>query len=109
MQSTKEIHIGSIIKQKFDESSITITDFANQINVHRTTVYSIFEHKSIDVELLFKISEVLNFDFYNEIYLKKKTDNFAKKVLIAFEVDEKNIEGIDFLKSQFYILEKINK
>ncbi|MCL2596879.1 MAG: helix-turn-helix domain-containing protein [Paludibacter sp.] len=85
MQSLKNIHIGNIIRQKLKENSMSITDFANKIHCERTTVYDIFERKSIDSELLIRISEVLNFDFYNEIYLNKDTNNFSKKILIAFE------------------------
>jgi hypothetical protein len=35
----KNIHIGSIIKQKLDESSMSIKNFADIINCDRTTVY----------------------------------------------------------------------
>ena len=75
----KNIHIGYIIKKKVKERPITVTEFAEKIYCERTTVYDIFERKSIDSELLFRISETLNFDFYNEIYLNKKTNNFSKK------------------------------
>ena len=95
MQSLKDIHIGNIIKQKFEETSMSITDFAKKIHCERTVVYDIFERKSIDTELLIRISEGLNFDFYNEIYLNKNTNNFPKKVLIAFEIEEKNIDKSD--------------
>ena len=89
------IHIGDIIKQRVMESPMTIKEFADRISCERTTVYDIFERKSIDSELLLKISEALNFDFYNEIYLNKKTNNFTKKVLIAFEVEEENLNKLD--------------
>lgn len=67
----KNIHIGSIIKQKVIESTMTIKEFADKINCDRTTVYDIFKRKSLDVERMIKISQVLNYDFINEIYLKK--------------------------------------
>jgi len=88
------IHIGSIIKQKVAESNMTIHEFADRINCERTTVYDIYERKNIDSELLIRISEALNFDFYNEIYFDKKTDHFSKKVLIAFEIEEKDIDDL---------------
>lgn len=91
----ENIHIGSIIKQKVKEQSLTIKEFADKINCERSTVYDIYERKSIDSELLIRISEALNFDFYSEIYLEKKTTHFSKKVLIAFEVEEKDIENLD--------------
>jgi len=89
-----DIHIGSVIKKKVMENSMTIKEFAERVNCERTTVYDIFERRSIDSELLMKISGILNFDFYNEIYLNKKTNNFSKKVFIAFEIEEKNIDKL---------------
>jgi len=102
----KNVHIGSIIKQKFEESSMTVTKFGEKINYERTNVYSIFKLKSIDSELLLRISEALNFDFYNEIYLKKETNNFSKKVLIAFEISEKNIKSMDLPDEFFRLIAK---
>ena len=91
----KDIHVGDIIKQKVEDSSMTVTEFAEKIHCERTTVYDIFERKSIDSELLFRISETLNFDFYNEIYLNKKTNNFSKKILVAVEIDEEYFDKLD--------------
>jgi len=90
----KHIHIGSIIKQKVAESSMKTQEFADRIDCERTTVYDIYKRKSIDSELLIRISAALNFDFYNEIYFDKKTDHFSKKVLIALEIEEKDIEDL---------------
>lgn len=67
---TKDIHIGSVIKQKFEESSLTIVQFAQLIYCDRTTVYDLFKRKSIDVDRLLVISEALCFNFLWEIYLK---------------------------------------
>ena len=59
------IHIGKIIKEKWIEKSMTITEFAHGIGRERTTVYDIFRRKSIDIELLIKISEnLINFDSF---------------------------------------------
>ena len=84
----KNIHIGSIIKQKLEENPMTIKEFSDRINCDRTTVYDIFKRKSIDVERLIKISQVLNFDFINEIYYKQSTPIVPTTIYIAIEVDE---------------------
>lgn len=60
----KQIHIGSIIKEKFEASEHTVAWFARKINYDRTNIYRIFDRESIDTELLMKISEALNFDFF---------------------------------------------
>jgi len=88
----KNIHIGKIIKQKLEDSPMNITEFAKKIHLDRTTVYDIFERKSIDTELLIKISQILNYDFYNETYHKTPTNNLPQKFQITLEIDKKNIK-----------------
>ena len=80
------IFIGNIIRQKVKERKLTVSEFAKTINRSRTTVYDIFNRKSIDVDLLLTISEALDFDFLSEIYLTKK-DKSAKKCYLAIEID----------------------
>ncbi|MDR1348952.1 MAG: helix-turn-helix domain-containing protein [Prevotellaceae bacterium] len=107
----KNIHIGNIIKQKLAESSMTVTDFADKINCDRTTVYDIFKRKSLDVERLIKISQALNFDFINEIYLKQPSkiySNTDDKIFIAVEIDTNILRESD-LPDSFVQLIKRNK
>lgn len=66
----KEIHIGSVIEQKFKESQLSIPQLAQLIHCDRTTVYDIFKRKSIDVDRLLAISEALKYNFLWEVYLK---------------------------------------
>ncbi len=68
----KDIHIGSIIRRKLEESQLTIAEFAKRINKTRPTAYDIFNRKSIDIDLLIKISEVLEYNFLLEVYLKEQ-------------------------------------
>ena len=58
------IHIGSIIKEKFDELGLSVSWFAKELCCDRTNVYSIFKRESIDTSLLVKISLILNHDFF---------------------------------------------
>lgn len=65
--TTQNLHIGHLIKAVFDESGMTISEFARQIHLERSTVYSIFERQSIDTLLLARISHVLKHNFLFEI------------------------------------------
>jgi plasmid maintenance system antidote protein VapI len=71
----EKVHIGNIIKAKFEESEHTVAWFARKINYDRTNIYRIYERESIDTDLLMKISEVLNFDFFIYYHPKIKRDN----------------------------------
>ena len=93
----QDIHIGPIIKQKLNEKSMTIAEFADRINCERTAVYHIFKQKSMDTERLLKISEVLEYDFINEIYLKKEAEKSQPKqtVIVAVEVDTDSLKKLN--------------
>ena len=58
------IHIGSIIKEKFDEQGLSVSWFAKELCCDRTNVYRIFKRKSIDTALLGKVSLILKHDFF---------------------------------------------
>lgn len=91
----KNIHIGAIIRQKLEESPLSIAEFASQINRTRTTVYDIFHRKSIDVDLLLCISEVLQYNFIEEVYLAKanclSSTSPTHPYIIDIEVDEQEL------------------
>jgi hypothetical protein len=59
-----QVHIGKKIREVFDESSLTVVDFAKQINLSRDGVYKIFGKRFIDTDQLLKISKVLGYDFF---------------------------------------------
>lgn len=58
------LHIGEIIRQEMIRQERTPTWLAKKINCERTNIYYIFRQPSINTELLMKISQVLNVDFF---------------------------------------------
>ena len=67
-----DIHIGSIIKKKVEESKMSIAEFAEKIYCDRTTVYDLFKRSSIDIERLIRISKVLGYNFLVKVYLERE-------------------------------------
>ncbi len=67
MNDSDCIHIGHLIKSVFDASGMTVSELARQIHCERTNVYKIFNRRSIDVELLVKISKILNHNFLADV------------------------------------------
>lgn len=100
----KNIHIGKLIKEKFEEKKMTKAEFARRINIHRSTVYLLFEQKSIDVELLLDISKVLEYNFIEEVYLKRSQPK-ENTVIIGIEVDSSQVQRLD-LPKEFLQLSK---
>lgn len=70
--TSKEIHIGKLIEEEFLRQERSVAWFARQIHCERTNVYSIFKRKSIDTDLLIRISEVLHRNFFEEYTRQEK-------------------------------------
>ena len=88
----KDVDIGSIIKRIVEEKNITITDFSLRLGFpHRSRVYSIFNNKSIDTDMLIKISELLDYNFFIE-YLEEKSIN---RQILIIEADNSKIKKIN--------------
>lgn len=63
------IHIGHIIKEVFEMQprSCTVTWLAGRLHCRRGNIYDIFNRASIDSELLWRLSKVLNHDFFADL------------------------------------------
>lgn len=95
MYMKNEVHIGELIKQKLLESELSISDFAAAIHKTRTTVYDIFNRKSIDIDLLVLISDILHFDFIS--HLRHASDDSSPhdahpQYLVVKIVEESELE-----------------
>ena len=60
------IHIGHIIQEELRAQGRTVTWLAQQLNIHRRACYRIFDNYSIDTQLLFRISQLLGRNFFEE-------------------------------------------
>ncbi len=87
------VNIGEKIKEVLISKHIAVTEFAQKINTNRNNVYHIFKRKTIDTDLLVKISEILQFNFF--IYF---TEGFENKTI-------NKTEDIAILKKHILTLE----
>lgn len=103
----KDIYIGRIIRQKVDESGLSYAEFARKIHCARTSLYHIFESKNIDVERLLIISEVLGYDFINEVYMRhgKRTERDANPCIVL----PLNDKGIDMSQLPCELIELLKR
>ena len=79
-------HAGERVKEVFDASGLSVSEFARRLHCHRQNVYDIFKRHDIDLSLLQRISKVLEHDFVTELYgakSSKKTLKFSVTVEIA--------------------------
>lgn len=61
------IHIGKLIEKTLHEQGRSVTWFAIQLCCTRPNVYKIFRKENIDVHLLWRISCILNHNFFKDI------------------------------------------
>ena len=71
------IHIGQLIRQELERQERTPTWLARKINCERPNVYYIFSQQSINTDLLLRISQALNHDFfqYYTTFLTSNSDH----------------------------------
>lgn len=60
------IHAGQLIERKLHEQGRSVTWFAMQLCCTRPNVYKIFKKENIDVHLLWRISCILQYDFFHD-------------------------------------------
>ena len=92
-----KLDIGEIIRQEFEKSGLSASQFARMINKERTLVYHLFKRQSIDTDLLYQICMVLNVDLFslfseklreeNDIIGAQKTERVSSKRKIMLEVE----------------------
>jgi len=89
----RNVNIGFIIHKVFlkrkKENKLTISQFAKALGCDRGRVYDIFENRSIDTELLIRISKILDYSFLLD-YFEENHQLFF--YLIIAEEDNKKIE-----------------
>jgi hypothetical protein len=59
--------IGEKIESILRKQGRSAAWLATQIPCERTNVYNIFRRKSLDVRLLMKISQILEYDFFKDL------------------------------------------
>ena len=63
-QNMEEPHIGHIIKQVLHEQGRTITWLGKQLGCSRQNIYKILSRPWIYTDMLLKISDLLDYDFF---------------------------------------------
>lgn len=65
--NTEEIHIGQMIRAELKAQGRTVVWFAEAIHRDRSDVHKMFKRASIDLDMLIRISRILNHDFLHDI------------------------------------------
>jgi len=113
------VHIGEKIKQRAKELRIGTTELGRLINTSKQNIYGIYKRKSTDSEMLRKLSDALDYDFfqYYAIYnldnastVSEPAGHYGKKnkQVVSLEEYQKLKKELEDIKEKYELLKKIN-
>ncbi len=70
-----QVHIGLAIKQELKRQRRSASWLADNLFCDRTNIYKLFDKASINTDLLYRISIILNHDFFNDISKQYKSSS----------------------------------
>lgn len=90
MATQQDIHIGQMIKSVFEESGMSVAEFARRIHTTRSNVYFIFERPSIDMKQLLNICDALEHNFLDDIQIQRsmKSTLCPREVHISLDLND---------------------
>lgn len=102
---------GQIVERVVRRNKVSISELARRMRVNRRSVYNWFEQKSLKIDIIWKIGQVLNYDFSSDF-----PDAFCERgLVIKEEIDEIDNNGSKHPNSVHYwmvkyisLLEKYN-
>lgn len=108
MPNQERLHIGHLIKSVFDESGMTVAEFARRIHTARPNVYSIFERYDIGVEQLVEISFALNHNFLDDVqqHCELKSNLLPASLSLNINLEELKTEKADRINALLMELSK---
>lgn len=68
MKTIEEIHIGKLIEEQMKKKKYSTAKLADALGCKRQNIYGIYKRKSIDTNLLVRISQLLEYDFLTNVY-----------------------------------------
>ncbi len=102
------VEIGQKIKEVFDSRNMKLTDFADELGTVRQNVYRIFKKRHVDTGLLQKISDVLDFNFF-QFYVASPDEREDEKVASIRNQSLEIQRQLDLSKKEIEYLRRIIK
>ena len=83
----ERVHLGKIIQEKMEERGLIKAQFAKLIGIKRQNIdKTVFEKESLDTNMLCKISEVLDCNFFYYFMIDKKNTQTDIKATVTIEM-----------------------
>ncbi len=101
------IHIGQEIRKRLDKIGMPYKEFASRLHCSRSALYYLFQNETIDIKKLIEISNILNYDFIGNLYLKSDSQ---PEIFIAIPADSSILNNLNInnIKSKALYLKHSN-
>ena len=110
------VNIGERIRLRAKELRMGPTELGKLINTSKQNVYGIYKRKSIDTEMLRKLSKALNCDFFqyyhneNLSYAQEEAVSYGRKSkgAVSSEEYQRVKKELEDLREKYELLKKLN-
>jgi len=109
-----EIHIGDKINEVLHQKSVSKAQLARLLEIKPQSVDYLLKRKSIDTDMMYKISVALDYDFselfrinqikYNQINYDINYDK--TKILVEISMNQEDIKKLNIKDKVLHLLEK---
>ena len=113
------INIGEKVKLRAKQLRIGPTELGKLIDTSKQNVYGIYKRKSIDAEILRKLSAALNYDFFEYYRIPEDTNKIVmdpgakygqkNQKYVPLKEYQKLKAEYDNLKEKFELLKRVNE
>ena len=104
----EDLHIGTEIRKRAKKKGMRTETMAKLLNVSTPNVYKIFERKSMDTDLLARVCEVLDFNFFT-FYAKRFRTEMESDALDLCRMENSMLRDVLKEKDELYQILKMGK
>jgi transcriptional regulator with XRE-family HTH domain len=104
----EDLHIGTEIRKRAKKKGMRTETMAKLLNVSTPNVYKIFERKSMDTDLLARVCEVLDFNFFT-FYAKRFRTEMESDALDLCRMENSMLRDVLKEKDELYQILKMAK
>jgi transcriptional regulator with XRE-family HTH domain len=104
----EDLHIGTEIRKRAKKKGMRTETMAKLLNVSTPNVYKIFERKSMDTDLLARVCEVLDFNFFT-FYAKRFRTEMESDALDLCRMENSMLRDVLKEKDELYQILKVGK
>lgn len=105
------VHRGQVVRAKLDEIGVKVSKLAQRLDYSRGHMYKLFESENLGYPIIYKIGEVINYDFshdFPEMPVKRIEQNIVSEPEEVYGINTTNVyelkKAVVFWRDRYYAL-----